>query len=209
MPHASASLPTGSMQVYNLREPPPCKNDAVTPALFIPVHAIHDRLKHRKVRVIGQYVVHLFIYVGGAQTLTGHGKSRILHFNNRKSILIITSHPPAATATPTQSPTLLADVSIPLLANSPSARDVTDILGTAVFSRVSKSFSPPESEEDRKMVRMKGLVGREMVSMRRGEWVSLVGWLEDGKDAVRKVGRSLSPLRRDGSEAKKKSRAYL
>ncbi|XAO24311.1 hypothetical protein I312_103109 [Cryptococcus bacillisporus CA1280] len=165
MPHASASLLTEFTQVYNLREPPPCRNDAVTPALFIPVHAIHERLKHRKVRVIGQ----------------------ILHFNNRKSILIITSHPPAVTATPTQSPTLLADVSIPLLANSPSARDVTDVLGTAVFSRVSKSFLPPESEEDRKMVRMKGLVGREMVSMRRGEWVSLVGWLEDGKDAVRKI----------------------
>lgn len=59
------------------------------------------------------------------------------------------------------------------------------------------------------MVRMKGLVGREMVSIRRGEWVSLVGWLEEGKDAVTKVGRSLSPLRRDRSEAKKKSRAYL
>lgn len=59
------------------------------------------------------------------------------------------------------------------------------------------------------MVRMKGLVGREMVSIRRGEWVSLVGWLEDGKDAVTKVGCSLSPLRRDRSEAKKKSRAYL
>lgn len=41
------------------------------------------------------------------------------------------------------------------------------------------------------MVRMKGLVGREMVSIRRGEWVNLVGWLEDGKDAVRKVGGSL------------------
>lgn len=37
------------------------------------------------------------------------------------------------------------------------------------------------------MVRMKGLVGREMVSIRRGEWVNLVGWLEDGKDAVRKI----------------------
>ncbi|KIR33980.1 hypothetical protein I352_03209 [Cryptococcus deuterogattii MMRL2647] len=187
MPHASANLLTEFTQVYNLREPPPYRNDAVTPALFIPVHAVHEGLKHRKVRVIGQYVLHIVINVGGAQILTGHGKSRILHFNNRKSILIITSHPPAATAISTQSPTLLADVSIPLLANSPSARDVTDILGTAVFSRVSKSFLPSESEEDRKMVRMKGLVGREMVSMRRGEWVSLVGWLEDGKNAVRKI----------------------
>lgn len=55
---------------------------------------------------------------------------------------------------------------------------------------MSKSFLL-EREEDKRMMRMKGLVGREMVSMRRGEWVNLVGWLEDGKDAVRKVGSTL------------------
>ncbi|AFR96883.1 hypothetical protein C343_05010 [Cryptococcus neoformans C23] len=172
MPHDSTSCNIESIHLYNLREPPPCRNDAVTPALFIPVHAVHEGLKHRKVRLIGQ----------------------ILHFNNRKAILIITSHPSAPTPTPspTQSPTLIADISIPLLANSPSARDVTDVLGSAVFSRMSKSFLPPEREEDKRMMRMKGLVGREMVSMRRGEWVNLVGWLEDGKDAVRKI-QTLGP----------------
>lgn len=167
MPHDSTNCNIESIHLYNLREPPACRNDAVTPALFIPVHAVHEGLKHRKVRLIGQ----------------------ILHFNNRKAILIITSHPSAPTPTPspTQSPTLIADISIPLLANSPSARDVTDVLGSAVFSRMSKSFLPLEREEDKRMMRMKGLVGREMVSMRRGEWVNLVGWLEDGKDAVRKI----------------------
>lgn len=62
MPHASTSRHTESTQLYNLREPPPCRNDAVTPALFIPVHAVHEGLKRRKVRLIGQYVMYLFMY---------------------------------------------------------------------------------------------------------------------------------------------------
>ncbi|WRT70359.1 uncharacterized protein IL334_007357 [Kwoniella shivajii] len=147
--------------------PPRPPSDLIASALFLPLNEISPTHGGRKLRFVGQ----------------------ILAFHSPTSLLLLTSYPNSQTPN-SPSPTILVDISTPLLGQSPSVKDISAVQD----SMYSRNPQPPSP------VMMTGkegnYVNREMLSLSRGEWVSLVGWLEgDGSKMVRKVKTSSSYLK--------------
>ncbi|WVR07799.1 hypothetical protein IAU60_004842 [Kwoniella sp. DSM 27419] len=145
--------------------PPAIPTDLIPSALFLPLHAVTETHRGRKLRL-------------SAQILTFHAPT---------SLLLITAYPPERPGHP--SPTLLVDLSTPLLGQSPAATDVSSA-SDSVYSRTGQRMAiQPSSGLHR-------AVNREHVSLARGEWVCIVGWLEgDGSKMVKKVKTSASFLK--------------
>ena len=100
-------------------------------------------------------------------SLTG----RILYFNPQSSVLLLSAYP---RRTGQSIPTLLVDVAVPFLGQSPAAKSVYP--EDNVYSR-----QPAPPSVDTRIVdsgrAVKG-TAREMLKVHKGEWVHVVGWLE-------------------------------
>ncbi|TYJ57120.1 hypothetical protein B9479_002221 [Cryptococcus floricola] len=155
------------------------KIEPVPPALYCPIWKVDERMRGRKVRLVGQ----------------------VLHHNVKKATIILTAQPEGLCR---KCPTIVVNISIPLLAPSPSQpppRPTTAQLHhitpgyTSLATRseqraaVFNTDQPPHPSSAllQSEVEREGLVGREMVRFVRGDWVGVVGWLEDGRDLVRKI----------------------
>jgi len=108
---------------------------------------------------------------------------RILAFDPKTSLLLLSAPPTSPTGA---LPTMLVDLSIPLLGQSPSAKDVSHLEG-GVYSRPSPPTVRPVNAtgfaEDESEGRW-----RERLRLDRGEFVCVVGWLEgDARRLARKV----------------------
>ncbi|WWC71873.1 uncharacterized protein I206_105832 [Kwoniella pini CBS 10737] len=142
-----------SSQLIALAPPNP-PTDLIASALFLPLHSINPSHHGKKLRFIGQ----------------------VLAFHPPTSLLLLTSFPPI-TQPHSPSPTILINITTPLLGQSPSLKDMSTPIQTV------NSTHP-------------GFVNRESLSLNRGEWVNIVGWLEgDGQKMVRKVKTSSSYLK--------------
>ncbi|WVQ73011.1 hypothetical protein IAR50_002574 [Cryptococcus sp. DSM 104548] len=145
--------------------------EPVPPALFCPIWKVDESMRGRKVRLIGQ----------------------VLHYNAKKATIVLTGQPDGLCK---KCPTLVVNISVPLLALSPSVPPPqTASLKTHYPHQrafISNLDQPPHPSVAllQKEVDREGLVGREMVSFGRGDWVGVVGWLEDGRDVVRKLKTS-------------------
>ena len=158
--------------------PPPPPNDFIQSALFIPLSSITQAHVGRKVRTIGQSVAFLCLILGRSEMSDHHRFCRILAFNPSTSLLLLTA--PSTSSAPTPIPTLLINITTPLLGQSPASTDLSNI-NHDVYSRVPKSSVTSNSFKN-------GLVNRERLRLDRGEWVMVVGWLEtDARKIVRKV----------------------
>ncbi|WWC91575.1 uncharacterized protein L201_006521 [Kwoniella dendrophila CBS 6074] len=149
--------------------PPNPPTDLIASALFLPLNAITSAHRGRKLRFVGQ----------------------VLAFHPPTSLLLLTSYPP--TNKPhTPSPTILINISIPLLGQNPSGIDVS----SSADSMYSKDPQIPSPTNITDFGSSPKLVNRESLSLNRGEWVNIVGWLEgEGEKMVRKVKTSSSYLK--------------
>ncbi|WVW86019.1 hypothetical protein I302_108057 [Kwoniella bestiolae CBS 10118] len=140
--------------------PPPLPpTDLIASALFLPLHGVGTAHRGKKLRFVGQ----------------------ILAFHPPTSLLLLTSFPP--TSNPhSPSPTILVNISTPLMGQSPSLKDISSATHS---SYASASQGIPENG--------RVPINRESLALQRGEWVNVVGWLEgDGERMVRKVKTSSS-----------------
>ncbi|WVQ67134.1 uncharacterized protein L199_005329 [Kwoniella botswanensis] len=145
--------------------PPPPPSDLIGSALFLPLHNVNLEHRARKLRFVGQ----------------------VLAFHPPTSLLLLTSFPPASDPH-SPSPTILVNISIPLMGQSPSLKDVSAAAESNSYTQTVQSSS--EGQLGR------GPVNREPLTLNRGEWVNVVGWLEgDGEKMVRKVKTSSSYLK--------------
>ncbi|KAK8853102.1 hypothetical protein IAR55_003803 [Kwoniella newhampshirensis] len=157
------ALDQGGPKLTTLPPPAP-PSDLIASALVLPLHAVSTDHRGRKLRLVGQ----------------------VLAFHSPTSLLLLTA--PALDPT-TPSPTLLVNISTPLLGQSPSITDVSSAQDT-IYSRQPQTSLPPSSSTFSSIV-----VNREKVTLSRGEWVCVVGWLEgDGHRMVKKVKTSASYL---------------
>ncbi|ODN81500.1 hypothetical protein L202_01922 [Cryptococcus amylolentus CBS 6039] len=152
------------------------KIEPVPPALYCPIWKVDERMRGRKVRLVGQ----------------------VLHYNPKKATIILTAQPEGLCR---KCPTIVVNISIPLLAPSPSQPPPPPRLITPGYTSLATRSEPeqravvfntdqpphPSSALSQSEVEREGLVGREMVRFGRGDWVGVVGWLEDGRDLVRKI----------------------
>ncbi|WVN84953.1 uncharacterized protein L203_100090 [Cryptococcus depauperatus CBS 7841] len=165
MPNGStdSGKPIEQLQEYHVRPGPAYNNDAIPPALLIPLHLVNINHRGRKLRLIGQ----------------------VLHYNLRKAICILSSHSPQQNS---QYPTLLVDLSVPLLANSPSVKDISlsSMRKYSMASQHEVHNNAQETTENKRGKEQAWDISRELLSLRKGQWVSVVGWLEDGSEAVQK-----------------------
>ncbi|WWD19516.1 hypothetical protein CI109_103977 [Kwoniella shandongensis] len=146
--------------------PPPPPSDLIASALMLPLHAVASTHRGRKLRLVGQ----------------------VLAFHPPTSLLLLTGPPSNPSSPSVPSPTLLVNISTPLLGQSPSISDISSAQDS-LYSRQPQLPSIPST------ISASGLVNREKVTLNRGEWVSVVGWLEgDGSKMVRKVKTSNSYL---------------
>ncbi|ODO05425.1 hypothetical protein L198_02118 [Cryptococcus wingfieldii CBS 7118] len=139
----------------------------VPPALYCPIWKVDERMRGRKVRLVGQ----------------------VLHYNVKKATIILTAQPEGLCR---KCPTIVVNISIPLLAPSPSQPPTTSLVTRSEQRHRAVVFNTdqpphPSSALSQSEVEREGLVGREMVRFGRGDWVGVVGWLEDGRDLVRKI----------------------
>ncbi|OCF32215.1 hypothetical protein I316_06129 [Kwoniella heveanensis BCC8398] len=143
--------------------PPPPPSDLIASALFIPLHKISTEHRGRKLRFLGQ----------------------ILAFHTQTSLLLLTSYP-AIPNSHTPSPTILVDISTPLLGET-VRYDQTPLQRPPMLDSPATATATAAVGAER----MYG--NRENITLARGEWVCVVGWLEgDGERMVRKVKVSSS-----------------
>lgn len=125
---------------------------------------------------------------------------RILAYDPNTSFLLITGHP----STSSRYPTLIINTSVPLLGQSPSAKDISQVEGAGVYSysRLTSGLaSATATPVTTGRVRGSFFVNREKVRMGKGEWVCVVGWLE-GEVPGRMVGVSRFLVLRAGRSSK-------
>ncbi|KAK6909560.1 hypothetical protein I203_103581 [Kwoniella mangroviensis CBS 8507] len=152
-------------QLVTLAPPPPPPSDLIASALFLPLHAVNIEHRGRKLRFVGQ----------------------VLAFHPPTSLLLLTSFP-AASNPHSPSPTILVNISIPLMGQSPSLKDVSAAAGSSSHNHTAQSSSEGRSG--------RVAINREALTLNGGEWVNVVGWLEgDGERMVRKVKTSSSYLK--------------
>ncbi|WWC64434.1 uncharacterized protein I303_107044 [Kwoniella dejecticola CBS 10117] len=146
--------------------PPNPPSDLIASARFLPLHGIDDSHRGKKLRFVGQ----------------------VLAFHPPTSLLLLTSFP-AISSPHSPSPTILVDISAPLLGQSPSSTDVS--ASAEAFPRHGHESMVVDGANGRR--ERAHLVNRESLSLSRGEWVNVVGWLEgDGQRMIRKVKTSSS-----------------
>lgn len=138
--------------------PPAPPTDLIQSALFLPLSRITKEHAGRKIRTIGQ----------------------ILGFNPASSVLLLCA--PTTSSSPTPIPTLLVNLTTPLLGQSPAATDLSDV-SNGVYWHLPKPMNAIIQRDEGWV----GPVNREILRLDRGQWVVVVGWLEvDGRRIPRK-----------------------
>ncbi|WVF73185.1 hypothetical protein IAT40_008004 [Kwoniella sp. CBS 6097] len=155
--------------------PPPPPSDLTPSALFLPLHKI-STTEHqgRKLRFVGQ----------------------ILAFHPQTSLVLLTSFP-AVPNSHTPSPTILVNIAVPLLGESgskiKSGRAQSNISNNKNHNNDHHVYSRNPQRPPAEWNQENGYENRENLSLGRGEWITVVGWLEgDGERMVRKVKTSSS-----------------
>ncbi|RXK39439.1 hypothetical protein M231_03272 [Tremella mesenterica] len=143
-----------------LNPPPPPPVDLIQSALFLPLSSVSLKQKGKKIRMLAQ----------------------ILAFDPSTALCILTVPP-----TSQSRQTILADLSIPLLGQNPSVRDLSEISQ----SSFSSSYGQPPMgsrtvgshvifENEKQIIRRDGDQDeRERLKIEKGSWVDCIGWLED------------------------------
>jgi hypothetical protein len=149
--------------------PPNPPSDIIQSALFLPISALSAEHRGRKIRTIGQYVSHPSFCVN---------ETRVIAYDVKSSILLL-----AAIATQATGPlaTILINTSTPLLGLTPALKPPPQDDG---YSR-----PPTMSNGNRE---------RQPLSLDRGEFVTVVGWLESNQS---KLSSQVSILTRLSEEA--------
>jgi len=112
----------------------------------------------------------------------GLNHSRILAFDPRNSLLLLSA--PSSSASPNPISTLLINLATALLGGSPAASDLSSV-SDGVYLRDSR---PPPTIRNNSGGQRTGLVNRERLRLERGEWIVVVGWLEgEGRRLLHQV----------------------
>ncbi|ORY28141.1 hypothetical protein BCR39DRAFT_535606 [Naematelia encephala] len=144
-------IQTGPPNLLAQPPPPPPPTDLIESALFLPLEAIDISHRGRKVRTVGQ----------------------ILAFDLGTSRLLLSSGPSKRSGE-NKINTLLVDVSVALLGQSPAVKDLSYVQDS-IWSRHGPSTTGNKDEE---RVVSRGLINRERLRLEHGDWVCVVGWLE-------------------------------
>lgn len=134
-----------------LQHPPSVPGDIIQSALHLPLTSLSTAHIGRKVRIVAQAV----------------------HFDPASGLAILAS-PRAGASAGRARPVLLVDLSVALLGQSPAAVDVSDASGSAW----STGHTGAAGHAGASGLARGDRGGRAMVSIEKGEWMCVVGWLE-------------------------------
>jgi hypothetical protein len=176
--------------------PPP---DNIQSALFLPISSLGAAHSGQKIRTIGQCVHSDHSPLASScppstgtlycATRTIQLTGRILSFNVDTALVLLSAAPTPTTRSPeahgsSALSTLLVSLSVPLSSQSSTLPEMLKYYGVSV--------PPPDKDANG---RPRGaLVNRERLTLARGEWITVIGWLEgDGRRLAKRVSEGLAP----------------